>query len=668
MKKTVCTTVLTFLLLAAVPLLAQNPNLVRNINASTDESVQILNSRAILDGVLYFNGNDGSGTKLWRTDGTSAGTWMVKDLPPDHLVTLNNHLYFVADNGIDPGIDPWVSDGSTLGTLRLNNLAVGKRRTKWVWNLTATSSQVYFTYAVFNFVKSISEYQLWKTDGTVSGTAATGVTLDGIENTTPEGTRLLMFAGDGATGEEPWISDGTGQGTNLILDICPLNSFGTTCEVEYYPSTVDRNIYASKIFPVGVNGEWFFSKSDNTTGEELWRTDGTASGTTLVQDINPGSESACPNFFVELNGTLYFAADDGTNGMELWKYPLPNGPASMVKDIASGSADSEPIWLTPLDGILYFSAWSSEGGREFWKSDGTTTGTVQVKDIAVGSASSNPDYDKLVGPAINAQDYWRRFTVLGEKLYFAADDGAGFELWESDGSALGTVKTADINPNVNEGSTPRYITAAGNRVLFIAYHPSYGNEWWVYYTGSNIPPIASANAAPTSGTAPLLVSFDGSGSSDPDGTITGYVWDFGDGIGSSTQMSPSYTYTNAGTYTAQLTVTDDTYATGVDDVTITVTSSGTYVYVANQAVSRVVGGGNKIHAEDVVLIRDNVGQAVSGANVSASYTGPTSGTVSGTTGSSGEVTLESSWIRNPNGTWCFTITDVQASGKTYNSS
>ena len=95
--------------------------------------------------------------------------------------------------------------------------------------------------------------------------------------------------------------------------------------------------------------------------------------------------------------------------------------------------------------------------------------------------------------------------------------------------------------------------------------------------GGNQPPNAVATASPTSGTVPLAVSFNGSGSSDPDGSITAYAWDLdGDGaFDDSTAQSPSFTYTTAATYTVRLQVTDDDGAQDVSDpVTITATSSG----------------------------------------------------------------------------------------------
>jgi PKD repeat protein len=78
----------------------------------------------------------------------------------------------------------------------------------------------------------------------------------------------------------------------------------------------------------------------------------------------------------------------------------------------------------------------------------------------------------------------------------------------------------------------------------------------------NAGPVASFTASPASGPAPLAVSFNGSGSSDSDGSIVSYAWNFGDG-GSASGAITSHTYNSAGTYTAQLTVTDDDGATDV---------------------------------------------------------------------------------------------------------
>lgn len=95
---------------------------------------------------------------------------------------------------------------------------------------------------------------------------------------------------------------------------------------------------------------------------------------------------------------------------------------------------------------------------------------------------------------------------------------------------------------------------------------------------ANQAPVARFSASATDGLGPLTVTFDGSASSDPDGTVTAYQWAFGDGASTSAGATVTHTYEDVGTFTARLTVTDDRGATGTATRTIRVrgfTVSGT---------------------------------------------------------------------------------------------
>ena len=89
------------------------------------------------------------------------------------------------------------------------------------------------------------------------------------------------------------------------------------------------------------------------------------------------------------NGSLYFAANDGTHGTELWKTDGTSSGTALVSDIWPGSSGSGVGLLTNVNNnVLYFQANDGTHGTELWKTDGTSSGTVMVKDINPGSGSS----------------------------------------------------------------------------------------------------------------------------------------------------------------------------------------------------------------------------------------------------------------------------------------
>jgi len=90
--------------------------------------------------------------------------------------------------------------------------------------------------------------------------------------------------------------------------------------------------------------------------------------------------------------------------------------------------------------------------------------------------------------------------------------------------------------------------------------------------GGNRPPYVSVASDKTSGNPPLTVQFTAT-ASDPDGQVVGYAWEFGDGV-TSTLTNPSHTYSTAGSFTAKVTVTDDSGATASAVMNITVTTPG----------------------------------------------------------------------------------------------
>ncbi|MCB2205824.1 PKD domain-containing protein [bacterium] len=673
----------TSMMLIAIVLLSvsfaygqQNPAMLGPIDPGNDNIFRGWMSRDVANGYMYFKMYDGIGSEihptnstvrignLWRTDGTPSGTTRYASAQVVGEVRAIGDLVYFTGADPDPNNwdDPWRSDGTAAGTFRLTDLGKRMSASTNEWDFESFNGAVYFIHGYNKKQFTTPVINLMTTDGTTNGTSVVASVPNGIIDLTPMGNDLFIYMFD------LWKSDGTSSGTVELKDICPGTGY---CSVEPYPLP---DPYASSHYwrPFASNGTYYGRFADGVAGDELWMSDGTAAGTVMVKDINPGSGSSWPCMFAELNGELYFAAYDDDAGFELWKSDGTANGTVLVKDI-NPNGNSEPLWLTTVNtaggDLLFFSADDGTNGRELWISDGTPGGTNMLKDInAYGS--SNPRFTTFANYEYRCsdEDYMLVMTSYNGIVYFAADDGNGYELWSSDGTSAGTTKLFDINPAGS--SNPLYITEVNGKILFFAYEPTYGYEWYSYDPsqpiGSNTPPVASFTATPSSGDAPLQVSFDASTSDDPDGSIVAYDWDFGDGSTGS-GMLISHTYQNGGTYTATLTVTDDD--SGIDQATASINVSSTGgmdIFVVNQLLSRVVLPGNRTAGQSLLTIEGN-SAAVAGAEVFVSYSGPTTGVVSGFTDASGQVTIETaSTKKDLNLNWCYTVTDIQLAGYTFN--
>ncbi len=467
----------------------------------------------------YFNGNDGiHGPELWRTDGTTAGTYLLKDVSsdfgsyPDHLTNVNGTLFFSAEG--DTGYGLWKSDGTAGGTSPITG-----------------GNELYFpggdgSFAnvngklFFSATDHVHGVELWMSDGTAPGTAMVADIQPGSVGSGPSSLvnvngMLFFLANDGTAGNELWKSDGTAAGTALVKDI--------------RSGPADSGIQSI----TAVGSTLFFTANDGTSGYELWKSDGTAGGTQLVKDITPGITSySGPKYLTNVAGTLYFSAT--SNGLDLWKSDgTSQGTKPVVEGVPASAKPSFPFALTNIGGALFFAAtdlFVNFGEVDLWTSDGTSEGTTVVNGVydpsmltAVGStlyfraADSIGNhglwkFDATHGTALVKQiDATAYFTNVGGKLffessrglassdgtdagtglvpsamptnassgasgfatvgsvaYFAADDGVhGSELWKTDGTASGTVMVKDIDPGA-ASSGPAELTNVNGTLFFRA--------------------------------------------------------------------------------------------------------------------------------------------------------------------------------------------------------
>ncbi|MDF1800507.1 MAG: hypothetical protein P1V81_15120 [Planctomycetota bacterium] len=418
------------------------------------------------DFTLFPATNGTQGIELFRWDPASGAT-LVKDIQPGpldsypynfHTAYLQGQLltFFVADDGVH-GTELFRTDGTPAGTFLFQDINAGPGGSSPGFFFFHPDLELLF----FAANDGVNGKELWSTDGTPFGTSMVadlhptgGTGWD--EGMGRVGGFVLFGADNGIDGLELHRSDGTAAGTTMLKDINPATTpWGTGASSSpgpFHPLDGSRTLFGAR---------------EDLLGGELYITDGTAAGTSLLLDINPGAASSSPRAFINFGGEVYFVADDGTHGSELWKTDGTALGTVLVVDSVPGPdgihspdiSKLDPTLVVSGDRIFFASNHSSTSGIELWSSDGTAAGTSLVADIAPGTASSKPEW----------------LFAARNGVYFEAQALNGRELFFSDGSAAGTVEVCDLFPGASSGS-PFGFTLCAGALLFGATTPSMGTE------------------------------------------------------------------------------------------------------------------------------------------------------------------------------------------------
>lgn len=306
--------------------------------------------------------------------------------------------------------------------------------------------------------------------------------------------KLVFLASDSAHGTELWVSDGTAEGTHLLVDIYPGKANG----ISLHSATK-----ATYILPV-LNNEAYFYGNNGVDGIELWKTDGTAAGTVMVKDMNtnPGAgirDSVGESHILVYRNRLYFQAKTPNEGLEIWSTDGTATGTQILKDMVPGNdfswagfpfvsynklffSAAEPIdqnnavpHMYAYDGVdielftdTVYTGWNLEthsaggktffvgekkGRRSLYVTDGTRAGTIPLTD-AQQSIDMSEAGDRLVFSK----------QVSGQYVEY--------ELWVSDGTPQGTFSIVTF-PATIEGNT-----TFGNRSYFKTAGPQGSMQLW----------------------------------------------------------------------------------------------------------------------------------------------------------------------------------------------
>ncbi|MCW1921975.1 hypothetical protein OKA05_05390 [Luteolibacter arcticus] len=460
--------------LIASPLLAglPGPELVKDIRPGNSGSMELGGTPSFggTSETLFIGANNGSqGKELWKSDGTTGGTVMIKDLcsgahggNPRYFMTAGNFTFFTGHD-LTHGNEIWRTDGTPAGTLMLKDIVTGTDSSSYPQLMGTVGNTLYFTADAERQLNG----DLWKSDGTPGGTVKVTAINPGGRASLYSGVALggtfYFYAFRDTT--ELWRTDGTMAGTRLV-------------------SKADSA-------PVVAGNRLFFCFKDATHGRELWTSDGTPEGTSIVEDINADITNRGPSGMIASENLVYFSAQasDDPSSWALWR--------------SDGSAEGTFPLLPLADGFygsfhtkgdhLYFAPKLRDGTTGIWKSDGTVAGTQLLKPGITGTSV--------------------KFLSSGDKDFYLCSSLVG-QLWQSDGTAGGTRMVADLFMGSSGFGSEAYPRTVNGKLMFGIHNPATGKELYCFNTmAPSIAPAVVSKVSTTGVRVAVGVNPNGLGSS-----------------------------------------------------------------------------------------------------------------------------------------------------------
>lgn len=458
-----------------------------------------------LNGTLYFVAKtEKTGSELWKTDGTAAGSSMIKDInlgrasaDISNLVALNNKIYFIATDDLEGGYQLWETDGTAAGTKSVTHGPSIPARA-----LVATASRISF------LVRTSTTVQVWTSDGTAGGTKLVLdiPTIDSPANLAIVGDLVFFSVRQPGSGDDTrvWRSDGTPDGTFPVSE--PIDGDGASPGGTPHPTQFTE-----------FNGQLYFLARGGPFDYQggIMKSDGTSEGTVPIAGIFSSSRLFKYDAAVVHNGRLYFALfDDANYYYAIWSTQGTNATTRQEYEYY-GNAYFSPSNMAVLGNSLYFTSGNANGGVSLMRMETTTGNTLAVRELQ--SSVTNPLIfvrefntdnritvvgDKMYIGLFSGEDFidqilWvsdgtsagtitvpnTRITastigVLQEKVYFNGVRDNDGELYTSDGTIAGTTLVKDLDPSHQVGALIQGLGVLGDIAIFRGYDEVHGYELW----------------------------------------------------------------------------------------------------------------------------------------------------------------------------------------------
>jgi len=425
-----------------------------------------------LNGISYFEGDEPNcGKELWRTDGTSVGTWRVTDLAPgadgcdigDTLIACDGFLYFVAGTS-SAGVDQiYRSDGTAKGTFPLlpkeNTVNVGQFYISEPGDLYIIGS------------RNISDYALWKYHPSDSS-------LEKICST----EQYAHFIGSNS--HYTYIQNGNSSMGNTII-----RSGGTTSST--FELQAPDFIKSALVIEDAL---WY----QNNSG--LWRQGNDELSPTCV--LSTAAEPGAVRMFSQ-NDVVYAFQITSDQELTLWEMTNLGAGNQRLAVFSRGREDTldfpQFILKSPDDQDLYFSVAIGGNTFQIWRSDNSLSHLSMLYEISEDMfyrnscamvngtffiCSRNGELCKITGAGSEPEivtgfapeSYIDMLSVADSQLYFSPENDASLNLWKSDGTTSGTNEVTKVP--VPESTGPDHLLSVDNHWFFLTADEFGYSRWW----------------------------------------------------------------------------------------------------------------------------------------------------------------------------------------------
>jgi ELWxxDGT repeat protein len=469
------------------------------------------------------------GGEMWVTDGTGEGTLMLKDInsglassDPAVLGVFAESVVFSAVD-VEHGRELWLTDGTSDGTRLVADAYPGFADGLRAENIALTSVAMHGVMNGVMYFGGSDEAgrELWRSDGTHEGTwLVKDIRTDGTLSSSPgellfDSGQLYFTANDGHHGNELWVTDVSSEDPRLVVDLFPGSAHSILYRLATTPRYVlgdvagvnrgrivkavdrhsgdatsillgpsDRKVPSLRAIPFGDRVLYSIDVVDET--RELWITDGTQEGTSLLRKgVSDSGPLALE--LASVDGRLLFFDDDElftTDGTIDNTMPL----AGLERDYVVDPKRRGASYSTTMDGVVYFKAGLSNNDSYLWRTDWTPEGTWKV---GIQPLERSSEFTDLVPHR--------------SRVYFAATTSVhGRELWQSDGSKGGMELLVDIYPGP-ESSAPGEIVSVRDNLVFAANDASHGRELWTSDGGADGTRIVADVADGPSSSDPVIL-------------------------------------------------------------------------------------------------------------------------------------------------------------------